>query len=311
MRAASRQSVDFPEPPLSGELEVDLPPGARFGVVLSHDVDHLGLREHLVDTFLARYAVNVARQELGRRFRPLRALDAWAGIGLALVGRDRWDVIDELIEAEKSAGLPATWFFAMRRGLGIAYSDSARDAAIEEVWGAGFEVGLHGQSPEDGGALAGEIREHAERLGEDVLGMRMHYLRLTSAALDGLVEAGVRYDTTVMNREDMRPDTHPLRGPRLVRPGLLEIPLHVMDSTLFSVTGLGMDARAAMTYFRSLMDNAAARGRVIVINLHPNNYSRQAPDARDWFDALLAELSTRSDAFVTDFRGLLPRIVMP
>lgn len=311
LAAAARASVAYPEPPLTGELAVALPAGARFGVCLSHDVDHLGLREHLVDGFLARYAVNVVRQNLLGRFRPLRALDAYWGLVLAGLGRDRWDVIDTLVDDEQRFGLPSTFFVAVRPGLGIAYRRDALAAVIPRLEAAGREVGLHGQSPHDAAALAAEVDDLAGLAAARPIGLRMHYLRLTSQVLDGAAKAGLRYDTTVMEREDMRPDTHPLPGPRLVRPGLFEIPLHVMDSTLFSVTGLGFDAALAQDYLRRLMDNAAARGRVIVLNLHPNAYSQQDRDARDWFRHLLGVLTSRSDAFVTDLRGLLPRIVMP
>lgn len=310
-RAAGRGSVGYPEEPLSAELPLDLPPGCRFAVCLSHDVDHLGLREHFVDGFLARYAVNLLRQNLWGRFRPWSALDAYWGVALAALGHDRWDVLDELLEAERRAGVLSTFFMPMRKGLGISFGAEARARAVARIVAAGFEVGLHSQRPDDAGEFVQEVRDLEALTGAAPLGVRMHYLRLTRTVFDGAEAAGLRYDTSVMNREDLSPGTHALEGPRLVRPSLLEIPLHVMDSTLFSVTGLALDVGAAREYLRALMCNAAARGRVIVVNLHPNGYSRQEPEVKEWYDALLGELTSRSDAFLTDFRGLLPRIVLP
>ena len=54
---------------------MDLPPGTRFGVVISHDVDHLGLREHLVESRVDHLddALEVFIG-YGRRLQDVRAL---------------------------------------------------------------------------------------------------------------------------------------------------------------------------------------------------------------------------------------------
>lgn len=309
--SSSRPSVVFPEPPLSAELPILYPAGARWGVVLSHDVDHLGLREHLVDGFLARYAANIARQNLLSRFRPLRALDSYWGIAQAALGTDRWNVIDHLLAAEKRAGVKSTWFIPVRRGRGVAFDLPAAGALARALIEAGHEVGLHGQNSDDGAALAQEVHDLQQECGAPIVGNRMHYLRLTSAAFDGLSRAGVRYDSTVMERKTLNPETMPLPGPRLVRGGVIEFPVHVMDSTLFSATGLGFDFEHAREYMQRLFVRAREEGRLVVINVHPNSYSQQSPEIRSWYDALLTELSHRSDTFITDFRGILTRVQRP
>ncbi len=301
--------MDYPEPPLSPELELDLPAGTRWALVLSHDIDHLGLREHITDGFLLRFALSIVRQEVLHRFRPGRAAAALGGLVLSGIGHDRWDVVGDLLEAERRAGVRSTWFVAMREGLGISYERRAAEAAIRAIRDAGHEVGLHGQSHESAAAYAAEAHELASILGAPVPGGRMHYLRLTPETLDGMVRAGLRYDSTVFERKRLHPDTHPLAAPRLVRPGLVEIPLHVMDATLFSTAGLGLDLAGARDYVRRLAQRAADLRRALVVNLHPNFYSTLSPDARDWYDALLGDLTARSDVFVTDFAGLVPRIV--
>lgn len=290
---------------------MDLPPGTSWGVCLSHDVDHLGLREHFLDGFLIRYSVNLVRQNLFHRFRPGRALDGLWGVGLAALGRDRWSVLDELLAAERRAGVHSTWFVAVRNGRGIAYGPEGARNTIARLLEAGQEVGLHGQHPSSGFSLEEQFADLVRFASSVGLGMRMHYLNLGPEIFDAAAAAGLRYDSTVLDREHLDPRTHPLPGPRLVRPGLLEIPLHVMDSTLFSTTGLGLSGPEALEYLLQLAGRASALGRVLVLNLHPNSYSRQSPEIRDWYDALLAGLTRRSDVFLTDFRGLLPRIQLP
>ena len=139
----------------------------------------------------------------------------------------------------------------------------------------------------------------------------MHYLRLTQAVLDGMEQAGLLYDSTVMERKDLHADRIPLPGPILARQGLVEIPLHVMDSTLFSVTGLSQNLDEARSYMRTLFTRAAQEHRVLVVNLHPNFYSRQSPEIRAWYDGLLHDATLRSDVWLTDFRGLVERLEIP
>ena len=305
---SSRASVDYPFSPASGELEIDLPAGAKFGVCLTHDIDHLGLTEHFVDGFLLRYLVYIVRRDVLVRFQPIRALRALAGALAAPIGRDPWDVTDDLLDEEQRVGFPSTWFAAVKPGLGIAYRPSRIREAARRIASAGQEVALHGQSSDDAEALAAEANTLAVWLDQPVRGLRMHYLRVTEAVVAGMEQADLRYEASVMNRRDLAPERHPLDAPRLLRGRIIEIPLHVMDSTLFSPTGLAFDRNEALGYCRRLMARAAERGRVVTINMHPNNFSDQNPECRAWYRAMLGELNDRSDVFVTDMRGLAARV---
>jgi hypothetical protein len=82
-----------------------------------------------------------------------------------------------------------------------------------------------------------------------------------------------------------------------------------MDSTLFSVTGLGLRLADAKDYTARLLMRARARGELLVVNVHSNSYSAQSPDIRDWYRWFVKEIIGRSDVFITDFRGLGSRLV--
>jgi peptidoglycan/xylan/chitin deacetylase (PgdA/CDA1 family) len=308
----ARPSVTFPDEPLSSELPVDLPAGCRWGLALSHDIDHLSLGEHVADGQLVRIVGNALRKHLGRGFAPLRAIRS-VGQGLAvLAGRDAWaGAVEDVLAAERRAGVKSSWFAAVRPGLGIRYTPAALAPVVRRILAEGHEIGLHGQHADDGPRLAAEILELAQLAGRAVTGLRMHYLRLTPAVYDAALRSGLSYDSTVMDRSQLDPERLPLAGPRLVRPGLVEIPLHVMDSTLFSATGLAFDEGQAVDYFRRLVARAREEGRVLVVNLHPNFYSRFTPEVRGWYDALLALATDRSDVFLCTLEGLRPRIAVP
>lgn len=310
--SSSRRSIPYPEPPLSEELAVDFPPGTRWALVLSHDLDHISLREHYSDGSIFRHAYGFGRQHLLHRFQPVQLLDTWVGIGLASAGRDRWTAaVSSLQEAERAAGVRSTWFVAVRKGRGISYGEQALKSVLEKLIPGGFEIGLHGQACDNAQALAEECRDLSRLAGIPILGLRMHYLNLTPAVFDGAASAGLTYESTVFSRDNLHPDRHELAQPRLVRPGLVEIPLHVMDSTLFSSTGLGMTACQATQYCQRLMDRAAEQGKVLVMNLHPNMFSRQHRAAQEWYRGLLSRLTQRSDVWVTPFSGLLPHLQQP
>jgi len=308
----ARPSVVYPGEPLSGELAVDLPPGCRWGIALSHDVDHLSLAEHLTDGLLPRLALHALRKDVLRRFRPRQALGALSCLARAPFSGDAWaEAPGLLLDAEARAGVRSTWFFAVHRGLGINYTRAAAEGVLRRVLSAGHEVGLHSQRPDDGTGLEEEVRVLRQLADAPIGGVRMHYLRLTTTVYDAAGRAGLAYDSTVMDRSHLAPDELPLAGPRLVRPGLVEIPLHVMDSTLFSATGLAFDAAEATEYATRLAGRARAEGRVLVVNLHPNFYSRHSPDPRAWYDAVLGLVTRHSDTWVTTLGELRQRIRLP
>jgi peptidoglycan/xylan/chitin deacetylase (PgdA/CDA1 family) len=296
---------------LNCKIHVNLPSGTSWGVCLSHDVDHLSLREHFVDPFLLRYILNVARQDLVFRFRPLRAVSGYWGLVLAAMGHDRWDVIGDVLEMERQNGVQSTWFVPVKPGLGIAFRPDQAARLVKSLLEAGQHVGLHGQSAHDALELAREANTLSSWIGTAITSLRMHYLRLTDEVLDGMDRARLTLDSTVMDRSMLRIDGHSLPGPYTLRERVVEIPLHIMDSTLFSSRGLGLTLADAKAYTRRLLERGRKSGNIVVINSHPNYYSRQSPDTRDWYRWLISEITSRSDVFITDFRNLVPRLELP
>jgi len=309
---SSRSSVGYPVRPMSKELAIDLPSGTRWGVCLSHDVDHLGLREHWVDSFLFRYLLNVARQNFTRgRWRPAQWVDQMRGLLSAPFGQDRWDTVGQLLEREKQAGLRSTWFVAIKKGLGIRYSHDALRPVVEQILDGGYEIGLHGQTPNEAHGLVEEVNTLNQLTGQRTLGLRMHYLRLERPVIQGMQLAGLRYDSTVMDRAPQNPSQNRLWGPRLLGKNVVEIPLHIMDTTLFSATGMALDLPQAKEFTAGLLQEARENRKVVTVNLHPHSYSIQDPQIKAWFDWLIDQITTSSEVFLCDFRTLLPRVQTP
>jgi peptidoglycan/xylan/chitin deacetylase (PgdA/CDA1 family) len=294
---------------VGNELRVNYPPGTRWGVCLSHDVDHLSLREHFVDGFLVRYVGRSLQHSITQRDGVHALARAVRGIAQTIGGNDPWETLEAVLDAERRAGVRSTWFMVMRPGLGVNYAPMAAARAVKTLIDANQDVALHGQAADDGAALEAEVETLERLLGRPVMGVRMHYLRLTEQAVEAMVKAGIKYDSSGMKRGMRDTRNLDLQGPRWLRPGLIEVPLHVMDSTLFSVTGLGMRLSEAIDYTRQLLRHAADSGGLLVVNLHPNYYSSTSPMIGHWYDWLLSEVTSRSDVFLTDFEGLRSRLV--
>ena len=293
-----------PEEP-QGALDVALPSGTRVGIVLSHDIDHLGLRDHLRDLFLPKQLGHLVLQNLVHRFRPIQALKSCAHIACAPFGRDAWNVLPDLLNAEEKAGVRSTYFVATCAGRGIAYREPELREAIAMLAAAGQDVQLHGQHLHGSTDLRDQVSFLSDLLGREVRGVRMHYLRIDDSAIDEMEALHLRYDSSFYAPVHQRERSGQIFRPWMLRSGLIEAPLNVMDSTLFSYRALGMDYESAIVYTQRLLDEAARQRGVVTVNLHPNYYSATHPDVRSWYDWLLREICTQPDVWVGSFSDYL------
>ena len=303
--------TSFPEGLLEKKdqpLRIGLPDWAEVGVVLSHDVDHLGLREHLRDSFLFRQSADILLQNTIGRFRPLRALRGAGAVLLTPFGLDVWRTLPQLLARERAAGVSSTYFFPVAKGRGIAYGLDALRDAVTLLREGGRDVQLHGQHPRMAPSIGGQSRILRDITGEDVLGTRMHYLAMDEEVMGEVRAAGLRYDSSFMLRDVHASSAENVFHPFWAAPGVVEIPLNIMDNFLFSYRVMGLDLRGAKAYTETLLDTARESRGVVTINLHPNYYSVTHPDFRDWYDWILGDITSRPEVWVgscADYLGLV------
>ncbi len=164
----------------------------------------------------------------------------------------------------------------------------------------GCEIGVHG-GYHDLDSASG-YRRTADRIeaafGVRPVGIRNHYLRFTGTETwRAQAEAGFLYDSTFgLNekpgfREGRR---HPFLA---VEPaagagtGLVELPLTVMDGSLFREMGLGL--KEALETVRKLVDEVHAAGGILTLLWH-NNYFDE-PEYRVWEEAYAAILDMAAE----------------
>jgi hypothetical protein len=262
---------------------------AKFAVALTHDVDNPW-----------RWTRAGIRSGAGRLKRgELRQAGALARVPIhRLRGTDPYWRFREVVCEEREHGARGSTFFVMarheHRADGPSYEDR-RAKVVEEILGAGGEVGLHGSylAAEDGEKLAAETKE-LERLAGRLAGHRYHYLRIDPhrnlVPLGGL---GFRYDTTLGFPDAIgfrAGIAHPFRPWDFERDepaSIVEVPLAVMDATLAEERYQGLSAAAAKPQLIALLDWAAEHGGGFSILWHPDRFD--APTARGW-DRLYFEL---------------------
>lgn len=230
---------------------IEWPEGARYALVLSHDVDFVPAGP--VD--VARQGAKTALRHLLRERDPADALRAMSGLASAcLAGRDPYGCVPEIIERERALGVRSSFQVAVghRHPHDVNYrieDDRVRDY-LRSITDAGFDLCLHGsvRSTENPDWYVGEAALLERRLARP-RGSRQHFLSFDYDALFSAQErAGIHYDMSMGFPDQIGPRagfSHPY-FPYCVeqdRPyDVLQISLFLMDVTLRGYMGLKLPA---------------------------------------------------------------------
>ncbi|MBP7827267.1 MAG: hypothetical protein KA236_12015 [Verrucomicrobia bacterium] len=283
------------------------PQHAPFALFLSHDVDQIHDRElfrlladgnHIRRMLLngERGSIGLALRRMGRAlFRPKPAI------------RD----FETLVAIESRYGFRSTWFllhdkYWARQGARYAFTDPEIKAIVQLLLRTGNEIGLHGGYYRFNNAAA--YRESRDAVaavfGVQPVGIRNHLLRFSGAATwRAQWEAGLAYDATYgwADRLGCRHDVPfpffvGVAGGRATGASgagdLLELPLTVMDVTLFRYLGLSGERALAQAW--EAVQAVVQQGGLVSLLWH-NNYFNE-PEYADWqwvYEELLKRLAAR------------------
>ena len=307
----------------AGVSLVEIPPvpaGNDFITCLTHDVDHVGIRNHKFDHTMFGF---LYRGTLGSLRDFFRGRKTWRQLGanwlavlkLPLVhlglARDFWYQFDHYVEIENGA---ASTFFVIPKkdetGLDANGNRPAKRAAsydamdlgshIRKLQAAGKEIGLHGiDAWRDADAGRSEHEIMAGLAGAGGLGVRMHWLYFDEKSPAELERAGFAYDSTVGFNETVgyRAGTTQVYKP-VCAEKLLELPMHIMDTALFYPDYLDLSPARAQEQIRPLITNAVRFGGALTVNWHDRSI---APE-RLWDDSyrhLLEECKARGAWFAS------------
>jgi hypothetical protein len=303
---------------------VEIPPvpaGHDFVACLTHDVDHPILRNHCCDHtmfgFLIRATIGSLVQAVRGRLPVGRLWRNWlATLRLPLVYggmvRDFWSEFDRGYIALE-AGRPSTYFVIPRRdhpGLNPAGTIAPKRASsyevaelapqLNRVMAAGCEVSLHGLDAWRDAAAGRQERSVLQGVIHGTEnGVRMHWLYFDRPSPVTLDQAGFSYDSTVGYNETVgyRAGTSQVYRPFGCR-HLLELPLHLMDTSLFYPDYLNLDEQTARQRLARMIDHVAESGGVLTVNWHDRSI---APERLwgEFYRQMLEDLSSRGPWFAT------------
>jgi hypothetical protein len=302
---------------------VEIPPvpwGHRFIACLTHDVDFAGIRRHKLDHtlwgFVYRALAGSLIQFMEGKSSLARLSKNWIAVfslPLVYLGllEDFWDQFDRYAEIDKD--FSSTFFlipfkdrvgeklqvqFPNQRATRYDINDVQKQ--VEMLTERGYEIGLHGidawHCPEKGKLELNRVREVT---GKTDVGVRMHFLCHDQHSLAVLAQAGFFYDSTFGYNEVIGfkgGTTQVFRPFEVTR--LLELPLHIQDTALFSPGRLGLTDAQAWDLCTTVINAAARHGGVVTVLWHMRSL---APERLwgEFYTHLQEELQNRGAWFGT------------
>jgi hypothetical protein len=277
----------------SGLPLVEIPPVPRdFGsiVCLTHDVDFAGIRFHRGDRTVLGFLYRASLLSLLRFLKGqlpfaklLKNLLAIASLPLVHAGLVR-DFFDQFGRYRQLEGRRRSTFFLVpykdvdgiraegrdTRGRATRYDVDDIRPQINALVTGGWEVGLHAIDAWHDAQNAGDERARIRRAtGREPAGVRVHWLFFSRATPGILEEAGFSYDATWGYNEcvGFRAGTAQVFRP----PGaqaLLELPLLVQDTALFSTDRMNLTQREGTRTLDEILHRTRETGGALTVNWH-------------------------------------------
>ena len=257
-------------------------------IIVSHDVDHLYWKEHVLKDL---YITKLWLRSIKLLLTGVIDVKTFAA-RINFWSDGRINRLEELMAFEKSMNIPATYFFVMRPGLGVAYKASKVKPFIEKILNNGFNVGVHGMAYNDAGAMQEEFNDFKKMTGIDKFGVRMHYLRNDPDTTNHLSKTGYTFDST----------DYKIAEPYLVG-NMVEFPIAVMDAYAVRPHHKKIDIAKAYTLERL---NLAEKNNVpyFTINFHDLVFNPAYSLYKDWFTWTIDLCKERGYSF-TDFENAI------
>jgi hypothetical protein len=305
------------------------PDGKPFALCITHDVDLLSGFPSFpgrIDKLLA--LAGNPDTGAGPREYAMMLAGILKGTAQALAGRvDPFDFHD-MVGFEDSLGFKSTFhFIAEHKGMPHVWDCFYRFGektrwdgrpmevrqVMRELHRAGWDVGVHGsyRSALVPGLLRNEKEQIDEAVGALTVSTRQHYLHFEASATPAIqAGAGLLADSTQGFNRDVgfRAGTafpYPLLSATGDVLDLVEIPQHIMDTSLFSESALGLPEELALAHSLALMDRVERIGGILTLNWHPL-YWNIRPMWRRVFEEILRE-ARRRNAYGCSMRDALGR----
>lgn len=260
-------------------FESKYPANKEFAVCLTHDVDEIypPLNHALLSSLTCLKK---------RDFSGLREQVFWK-----LHGKENspYRNFREIMDLEENYGACSSFYFLATNSdiTRFRYNIEDLEDELHQINDRGWEVGLHGgyYAFNDLEEILREKKRLEKVLDREIKGNRTHYLRFqVPDSWEYLKRAGFGYDTSLGFNEMVgfrNGMCHPFRPYNLHTDreiNILEIPLTIMDDTLFEST---TSYEEAWELSKRLIDTVAAYRGVICLNWHSESFHCPFKDPRE------------------------------
>jgi len=259
-------------------FKVDYPDGKKFAIILSHDIDDVYVPLIHILASIANYPKNRESKQISKLIN------------------GRWDKkvspylnFKEIIDLERRYNSKSSFYFlaASRDPIRFRYNVECLSEELCNIVDQGWEVGLHVgyYSTYDPTSISNEKEKIEKLIGKRIIGTRNHFLRFNVpetwknlSKLDILYDTSFGYADMIGFRNGI---CHPFKPYDLIENreiNILEVPLNIMDGTLFDKMKLDIDR--ARDYVKSLIDTVEKNNGTLTILWHNTTFSN--PYLKDW-----------------------------
>jgi hypothetical protein len=254
--------------------------------IISHDVDHITVWEHLfrdaiIPKYLMRMHIELMSGKISLREYTLRWSDLF---------KNKWQNVDELITFNNINNMPSSFFIAVNKGVGLNYSNEAALLWIEQMQNRNCEIGLHGIAFDNLPDIKKEYDLFGKLTKSDSFGIRMHYIRNTGQTFQLLSDAGYRYDST----------EHAFKNPYRIG-NMWEFPFQIMDGWIIEnyKSWQSINLKQAKENTLRLIDKAYTNKLdYINIDFHDRYFSHAFKTWLDWYMWLIEYFKSNKIEFV-------------
>jgi hypothetical protein len=256
-------------------------------IIVSHDVDHLSVSEHLLNDLIIpkqfiRTHIELSLGKISFTEYGLRWLELFQG---------KLQNIHELHAFNIQQHIPSTWFFAMAKGTGLSYSHHKTNTFIEHLINNDAFVELHGICHDDKSVMLDEKKRLEIKKRSPVRGIRMHYLKKNNNTLNLLSDCGYTYDSSV----------YEFINPYKIN-NMWEFPIHIMDGYIIENF-----KRYQSRTLKEAMENTIKtieRGfnekiKYFVIDFHDRYFTSKFKTWMEWYIGTITFLKTNGFEFVS------------
>ncbi len=265
-------------------------------IIVSHDVDHLYREDHYKDLYFlklcVRSMINYLKKECSLKECFLRIRSIFS---------KKIHRINEVMEFDYDNGVSSTFFFGMKNGLGMNYNLVNAKDNIENVVKHGFDVGVHGINYEQYEEMKREydiFNEIVKKIGVDIFGIRMHYVRFNKKTFSYLNECGYSFDTTEFDKEK----GYLIKAPYKIG-DMWEFPLNLMDAYL--PTSLEDKQKKSL----EILNRARKAGvEYFTILFHDSQYDKAYSSMYEWYRWLIGYLKEHEEYEFISYRDALKEL---